>query len=48
MDIFPLTDFNCTSFTGMCIFTLKNCLNVLQKYLGTDYRNVYQYNDFAV
>lgn len=36
LDIFPLIDLNCFSYTGMCMF-IKNSPNVQQNYLGTDY-----------
>lgn len=36
LEIFPFTYFNCTFFTGICIF-IKNHPNVLHKYLKTNY-----------
>lgn len=36
LEIFPFIDFNCTSFTGLCIF-IKNLPDALHKYLGTYY-----------
>lgn len=40
-NIFPFIDFNCISFTGICIL-IKNLSNVLHKsiYLVTDYKNI--------